>query len=480
MLVLSEIAQLSLGPAILGVVISLGAFSVIVHTLLHNRKALSRISQLAATPTPEKSKKSIEAEYVKVFPPSQRTTLQEVNPKLWPAPKAFDLSVAPQSSILKLDEDYRLAKPSSYVFSGFSVGDIRGLGNFPNYAAISGVPLPSPVKNFNIQNALARPYRPFRWAYHQTMSYKKMDPDFWIELENTYVERIRQRQEIYAKHGKDVLDWLPGSELACKELMEMVLQFICARYPNQFELIGNTFVNHILNTKQDLSAIDPLLVLLNNVPEDFAMTLRDPETGRYVLRAGVVCSSVGWNIGEKMGLGLPAIHRTVPDYKEKMEFSMDRFFTKMPTSSPIQRGSWGLEIGQPLYLPSDHPDFSHRETQNPSLKPEDLHLRVDWQTLRRLPLSGAIVFNFKALFTPITEFQDEPYIPSIVLKVLNEGKENLMKYKGTWHVEHVAKPTMEKYEKQQIEQGLIEKDWKVQTLDESPYFKDWERKWRLE
>lgn len=151
-----------------------------------------------------------------------------------------------------------------------------------------------------------------------------MDSDFWIELENTYVERIRQRQEIYAKHGKDVLDWLPGSELACKELMEMVLQFICARYPNQFELIGNTFVNHILNTKQDLSAIDPLLVLLNNVPEDFAMTLRDPETGRYVLRAGVVCSSVGWNIGEKMGLGLPAIHRTVPDYKEKMEFSMDR------------------------------------------------------------------------------------------------------------------------------------------------------------
>ncbi|KAH7126090.1 hypothetical protein EDB81DRAFT_730457 [Dactylonectria macrodidyma] len=480
MLVLSEIAHLSLGPAVLGVVLCLGAFAVLIRTLLHNRKSLSRISSFASASKPEKSKKDIEAEYVNVYPPSQRETLQKVNPKLWPASKNFDLSVAPRSSILKLDADYRLANPSNYVYSGFSIGDIRALGILPDYAMLSGVPLPSPVKNFNIENALARPYRPFRWAYHQTMSYKKLDPDFWIELENTYVKRIRQRQQLYAKHGQDVLDSMPGSELACKELMEMVLQFLCARYPNQFEFVGNTFVNHILNTRQNVGTINPLVMLLNNVPEDFALALRDHETGRYILRAGVICSSVGWNLGEKMGLGLPAIHRTVPDYKEKMEFSMDRFFTKMSTSSPIQRGSWGLEMGQPLYLPADHPEFSHRESQNPSLRKEDVHLRVDWQTLRRLPLSGAVVFNFKALFTPLTEFRDEPYIPSLVLKVLNEGKENLLKYKGTWHVEHVAKPALEMYAREQIEKGLIEEDWKVQTLDESPFFKDWERKWRLE
>lgn len=152
----------------------------------------------------------------------------------------------------------------------------------------------------------------------------------------------------------------------------------------------------------------------------------------------------------------------------------------MPANSPIQRGSWGLEIGQPLFLPSDHPDFSHRDSQNPSLTPEDLHLRVDWQTLRRLPLSGAIVFNFKALFTPLSEFRDEPYIPSLVLKVLNEGKENLMKYKGTWHVEHVAKPTLKEWEREQVEKGMIPKDWEPRTLDEMPFFPGWERKWNLE
>lgn len=151
-----------------------------------------------------------------------------------------------------------------------------------------------------------------------------MEPDFWIELENTYRDRIRQRQDLYAQHGSDVLQALPGSELACKELMEMVIQFLCARYPNQFEMKGSILINHILGTEHDLKEVEPLIVLLNNVPEDFALTLRDESTGRYVLRAGVICSSVGWNIGEKMGLGLPEIHKIVPDYKEKMEFSMDR------------------------------------------------------------------------------------------------------------------------------------------------------------
>lgn len=101
---------------------------------------------------------------------------------------------------------------------------------------------------------------------------------------------------------------------------------------------------------------------------------------------------------------------------------------------------------------------------------------MDWQTLRRLPLSGAVVFNFKALFTPLTEFEDEPYVPSLVLKVLNEGKESIMRYKGTWHVEHIAKPTLAEYERLQVERGLIESQWAPQTLEESPFFHGWERK----
>ena len=106
-----------------------------------------------------------------------------------------------------------------------------------------------------------------------------------------------------------------------------------------------------------------------------------------------------------------------------------------------------------------------------------MHLRVDWQTLRRLPLSGAVVFNFTALFTPVTEFRDEPYVPSLVLKVLREGKRSLMEYKNTWHTEHVVVPALEEWAREQVRKGWVEEGWEVRTLDESPWFPGWEEKW---
>lgn len=120
---------------------------------------------------------------------------------------------------------------------------------------------------------------------------------------------------------------------------------------------------------------------------------------------------------------------------------------------------------------------SYRSRQMPGLELERCHLRVDWQTLRRLPLSGAVIFNFKALFTPVTEFRDEPYVPALVLKVLNEGKKNIMDYKNAWHTEHVVKPALEAFHREQVEKGLVEGDWEPRTLDESPWFPGWEEKW---
>lgn len=149
----------------------------------------------------------------------------------------------------------------------------------------------------------------------------------------------------------------------------------------------------------------------------------------------------------------------------------------MPTTKPIQRGSWGFEIDQPLFMPPGDPQEKHRDFQCPDVTLERLHLRVDWQTLRRLPLSGAIAFNFKALFTPISEFRNEPKLPSLLLKLLNEGKENLMRYKNVWHIEHVAMPAFQAWEREQKENGLCPKDWEPSTFDESPFFEGWEEKW---
>ena len=289
---------------------------------------------------------------------------------------------------------------------------------------------------------------------------------------------IKQREEIFCQRGANVVRKLPGSELATKELMEMCVQFLCARYPKYFSLNkDNTILrNGILNTETDLKSTEPLHVLLQNVPEDFAIMIRDSQTGIYSFRGGMIMSSLGWDLGSKIGLKLHEIHAPIPDYSEKMQFSMDRYFAKKPTNKGIQRGSWGFEIDQPLYMAPGDPLEKLKETQDPNLTIERVHLRVDHQTLRRLPLSGAVVFNFKGLFTPVQDFRDEPYIPSLVLKVLREGKRSIMEYKNTWHTLHVVMPALEEYEREQMGKGLIERDWEAATLDESPFFPGWQEK----
>ncbi|MCJ1433527.1 hypothetical protein MMC27_002890 [Xylographa pallens] len=426
-------------------------------------------------------------DYKDIFPPSTRENLVKASELLLLSQRdkldGGEIEGALfQKDVIPFTADFRECGPSTYTPTEVSIEEVRSLGDFPNYAELSGVPLPEAYKEFKIETAIARPYRPLRWTYHQTMSLTKMENDWWLELDSNYKSRIAEREQLFEKYGKMVLDYLPGSELASKELMEMILQFLCARYPQYFSLSnsadeGYVFHNAIMETKTVIKSMHPLHVLLHNVPEDFAIMLRNPEDGFYYFRAGLLCSALGWNVSTKIGLQLKQIHEPIPDYKEKMEFSMDRYFSKLPTSRPIQRGSWGLEVDKPLFMPPGDPHERYRDLQAPDLPLARIHLRVDWQTLRRLPLSGSIIFNFKALFTPVEEFRHEPYIPALLSRILKEGKKNLMEYKSTWHVEHVVLPRLEEWEKEQLDEGMVEENWEVRTLDESPWFPGWEERW---
>lgn len=279
--------------------------------------------------------------YSHALPPSRRESMLQLKGATTPWCEVDEADML--KDMLPMTANYKTSSGKLYTPTGFSVDDIKSLGDFPNYAALSGVPLPSAYPEHDINKAIPRPYRPFRWAYHQTMcmynlvlqemwtknlniALMRMETDWWIELESTYKSRIAQRKELYAKYGKAVLDALPGSELACKELMEMVLQFVCTRYPQHFTLVDKRILkNHILGTEHDVQTRPPLEILLENIPEDFAIMLRDDETGFYYLRAAVICSALGWNVASKIGKRLDQIHAPIPDYKEKMQFSMDRY-----------------------------------------------------------------------------------------------------------------------------------------------------------
>ena len=126
-----------------------------------------------------------------------------------------------------------------------------------------------------------------------------------------------------------------------------------------------------------------------------------------------------------------------------------------------------------MFLQVGDPGYATHKQYNPDLRLEDVHLRVDWQTLRRLPESGAIVFNFKALFTPVTEFRKEPYIPQLVAKVLRDSHAPLKDYNGWKHLEHKLLPALDEWVQEQKDLGLVPVDWEERTLDEHPFYPGW-------
>ena len=113
-------------------------------------------------------------EYKNIFPPSQRETLSKVA-ESYASPNKEKLQGGElndaefRKNIMPFEANYRECGPSTYTPMGFSVEEVKALGDFPDYAELSGVPLPTAYKEFKIETAVARPYRPFRWAYHQTM-----------------------------------------------------------------------------------------------------------------------------------------------------------------------------------------------------------------------------------------------------------------------------------------------------------------------
>ena len=114
------------------------------------------------------------AGYKDLFPPSSREVLLKLAESLSTAQKKrIGVREVDQEqfakNIIPFEADYRGCGPSTYTPTEISMAEIKVLGDFPDYSKLSGVPLPEAYKEFEIEKARPRPYRPFRWAYHQTM-----------------------------------------------------------------------------------------------------------------------------------------------------------------------------------------------------------------------------------------------------------------------------------------------------------------------
>jgi hypothetical protein len=115
-----------------------------------------------------------------------------------------------------------------------------------------------------------------------------------------------------------------------------------------------------------------------------------------------VCFPSRWALTEKMGLAMEAIHAPVPGLNARLAKRIDTLFDRLVPGKLVARMNSDVMDSPELYQPpsfgSDLDGAVERgETPRVTLDNagERLVLRMERQTLRRLPVSGAVVFTIK-------------------------------------------------------------------------------------
>ncbi|MDC6274219.1 DUF3445 domain-containing protein [Lacticaseibacillus paracasei] len=345
------------------------------------------------------------------------------------------------------------------------------------YASSEEEPVPTPdplyITPDQVKTRDDRPWRPFRFPYHQTMSIFKLDINHWLDMDKYYYQYIKEKERVIHAYGPDNFDWLPGSEEACRELMDIVKEHMMKRYPLLFTTSDNG--DHVMNelTKEELDFTEPLkehpLVYVSKMAkEDFYVVLQDKEGVHRLMAAAVPFPGGSFGIRYKLGKTLDVIHGDVPYYEEKLKPSMERWFARMKPADLVERASWYISWDHKLLLNNIYALKKGDKVQS-DVEPTEFNVRVERQTLRRLPKSRAIIFTNHPVFYSIEEMKDEPLVPSLIKKIIYEAPEGIIKYKNFEAFRDHILPYLEKLEERQVKLGLIEPSTPVKTLPTYPF-----------
>lgn len=195
---------------------------------------------------------------------------------------------------------------------------------------------------------------------------------------------------------------------ACaKEVLSEMASYLAIKYPSLYRVeygplktptgeafdvdsSGNSFVKDLrvktvemveTGEKWDVDEEDPMKLCGLLLQDDLAI-MQEREDGQVYFVAGSVrlsvsrfapepdsrrsgrqiCTAGFWRLEDKIGLPLDEIHQRgrVPKFKEKLQFSMNRFFLKLPVDKPVTRNNYFFQLGDDL------------SWSDPSIGPEDI------------------------------------------------------------------------------------------------------------
>lgn len=239
---------------------------------------------------------------------------------------------------------------------------------------------------------------------------KPLDPHDWIEPDGQAAAQFANKAALLAERHDEVVAEMPGSRAAQQELLSLLSQYLLRQYPDLYSREGN--VVHVGPAAaavdiadQNLSPIDRAGRL---VQED--LCLMQVKDGAHVLTAASLCAPSVWRLADKLGQPLHDIHGHVPDFADGMAPRVERIFTHLKVDAPVWRLNWSVMTEPTLFLPGRKHDRSGQRLAGlvAQTAGDKLWLRVERQTLRRLPATGAIVFTIKTHVDPLRAIGERP------------------------------------------------------------------------
>jgi hypothetical protein len=238
---------------------------------------------------------------------------------------------------------------------------------------------------------------PYRMSLDLTATHESA----WFEIDVLYPDELRQRRALLAERHDEVFAALLGSEAARAETLSCVADHLCRHHPTWFQRKANALVNALTGEHWNLASpsCDPLELAGRLVQEDLCIIQHVDNGPRFI--AAVLCFPSRWRLRDKIGKPLPEVHGPVPLYAERLARPVNRFMQHVKPGHVAQRLNWSVMDDPVLFQTSGH----GRDGINAEITAENagtkLNLRVERQTLRRLPCSDAVLFGIRVHVYPL-------------------------------------------------------------------------------
>lgn len=236
-----------------------------------------------------------------------------------------------------------------------------------------------------------------------TIGLSQLDPENWIEPDGDLATHLAEKARLLSEHGDLIFRAEAGTDDAQQEVLDSLTAYLPHRHPHLYARNETDMI--VAGRPVDLA--DPQIPPLQRagmLVQDDLVLMRRGQNGWRIAAAFLAFPS-SWSLTEKFGKVMEEVHAPVPDFSAGTRNAtlISRMFDNLSPERMVVRWNWSVNWRRALYHPV--PALLEEAAAAPA---EDAVIRVERQTLRKLPLSGDILFTIRIYLDPVRTILGQP------------------------------------------------------------------------